>query len=194
MTETLFALVPQHGATVMFLATFFSCLALPIPSSLLMMAAGAFIASGDLAAAPILGAAFAGAVIGDQIGYGAGRMGGAGLWERLQRRRRSGPLMRQAKAMLHRRALTSVFLSRWLFSPLGPWVNLAAGATALDWRRFSLAGVAGEAVWVGAYVGLGFFFAAQVEELGATVGSGVGALAALAVAGLLARVIWRRRG
>lgn len=189
MIATLLELVPQHGASVLFLATLMSCLALPIPTSLLMLAAGAFIATGDLQVWPVAIAAFCGAVTGDQIGYGLGRFGGHRLWERLYRPN-TARLMDRAEAALHARALSSVFFSRWLFSALGPWINLAAGTTEVGWRKFSAAGILGEAVWVGLYIGLGYLFADRVTELGSTMGSVIGALTAGLVAFLLGRTLW----
>ena len=91
------------------------------------------------------------------------------------------------------RAGCTVFLSRWLVSALGPYVNLAAGAARVGWARFTLAAIAGEAVWVGMYVGLGFVFAARIDAIGATVPSVLAALAAAGVAALLGRALWRRR-
>jgi membrane-associated protein len=193
VTDTLYAMVPVHGALVLFLATFLSCLAVPFPSSLLLLAAGAFIASGDLAALPVAGAALAGAVLGDQVGYGAGRLGGVRLWSRLRRNRRSGPLAQRAAKALHRRGMLTVYFSRWLVSALGPWVNFAAGATRLGWRGFSLASLLGEVTWVGLYMTLGFVFAARLDEAGATAGSVIGALGAGAVALVLGRTLWRWR-
>ena len=131
MTDRLLALVPEHGVLVLFVATFLSCLAVPIPSSLLMLAAGAFVASGDLAALPVAAAALGGAVLGDQLGYGIGHSGGISLWTRLLAGRKSGPPARRAAQELHRRAGMTVYFSRWLFSALGPWVNFAAGATRI---------------------------------------------------------------
>lgn len=193
MTEALFALVPVWGAPAIGLITFLSCLALPVPASLAMLAGGAFVAAGDLALAPVSGAALAGAVLGDQAGYAAGRFGGAGLWARLERRRGAGPLLARARAGLRARAAITVFLTRWLFSPLGPSVNLIAGATRLGWACFALAGLLGEAVWVALYVGLGRVFAGQITGLAATLGNLAGVLAAGAVAVLLARALWRAR-
>lgn len=194
MTDTLLALVPEHGAWVIFIATLLSCLALPIPSSLLMMAAGAFIATGDLAALPVAGAALAGALLGDQLGFGIGHAGGIGLWNRMLAGPRTGPLAGRAQRSLHHRAGATVFFSRWLFSALGPWVNFAAGATRLGWRRFSLASVLGETLWVALYIGLGVIFGARLQDAGATAGSVIGALAAGLVAALLGRALWQRRG
>ena len=48
MTETVLALVPSYGLLLVALGTFFSCLALPVPSSLIMLSAGGFAAAGDL--------------------------------------------------------------------------------------------------------------------------------------------------
>jgi membrane protein DedA with SNARE-associated domain len=100
--------------------------------------------------------------------------------------------MDRARKQLDSNAFTAVYLSRWLFSPLGPWVNLTAGAMRLDWRRFTLGSVTGEATWVALYVGLGWGFAAQVDRLGSLMGSLAGFAAALGIAGLLARALWRR--
>ncbi|MBD3765178.1 MAG: hypothetical protein IE927_10725 [Rhodobacterales bacterium] len=67
MTEALFALVPVWGAPAIGLITFLSCLALPVPASLAMLAGGAFVAAGDLALAPVARAALAGAVLGEAV-------------------------------------------------------------------------------------------------------------------------------
>jgi membrane-associated protein len=63
------------------------------------------------------GAALAGAVAGDQVGYFGGRWGGAGLIERLGSR--AAPLAK-ATSFLASRGGVAVFLSRWLVSALGP--------------------------------------------------------------------------
>jgi membrane protein DedA with SNARE-associated domain len=189
MTETILALVPAYGLALIAGATFLSCLALPIPASLVMLSAGGFAAAGDLVLWQAGAAALAGAVAGDQIGYQAGRWGG-----RLFAGRRLSPqraaLMGKATAYLRDKGAAAVFFSRWLVSPLGPYVNIAGGAARLDWGRFTRAGVAGEAVWVAIYVGLGALFADDILALADLMGSASGLLAALAVAGALA--LWLR--
>ncbi|MGB5557275.1 MAG: DedA family protein, partial [Paracoccaceae bacterium] len=75
MTEALVDLVARYGALVIFLSCFLSCLLLPIPSSLLMLTGGAFVASGDLVGWQVAGAAWLGAVLGDQTGFRLGRVG-----------------------------------------------------------------------------------------------------------------------
>lgn len=193
LTETLLGLVPVYGAGLVGAITFASCLALPVPSSLAMLAAGAFAATGDLSLVAVIGAALAGAVLGDQAGWWLGRSGAAWLARATARPSRAR-LMARARKQLDGNAFATVYLTRWLFSPLGPYVNLTAGAMRLGWRRFTLGSVTGEATWVALYVGLGWGFAAQVDRLGSLMGNLAGFAAALGIAALLARALWRRRG
>jgi membrane-associated protein len=155
MTEWLLALVPQYGVALLGVATLLSCLALPVPASILMIAGGGFISAGDLPLVTSILAALAGAVVGDQIVYGLGRWRGPRIIAWLGAR--AAPITR-ATAMLSRRGGAAVFLSRWLIPAIGPYVNLAAGGAGLGWLRFTVWGFAGEIIWVGLYVGLGYAF------------------------------------
>jgi membrane protein DedA with SNARE-associated domain len=155
MSEALYGLLPVWGGWLLFVATFLSCLALPVPSSLLMLGAGAFAASGDLGLA--------------------------------------GAPLRRAERVLARHGAAAVFLTRWLFSPLGPYVNFLGGAAGMRWTTFSLGSVTGETVWVTAYVGLGFGFASHVNVVAELTADVVGMLAAAAVSVILGWSLFRRR-
>lgn len=185
MTETILALVPSYGLILVALGTFLSCLALPVPSSLIMLSAGGFAAAGDLVLWQVWAIALIGAVAGDQAGYLIGRhaLGRVGARKLSQRQ---AALMARATAKLHGNAEKAVFFSRWLVSPLGPYVNFAGGAARIDWRGFTRAGVAGEIFWVTLYVGLGALFADDIVALAEMLGNLSGLLAALAVTGGLA--------
>ncbi len=192
MTDALLALLPQYGLAALVLTTFLSCLAVPLPASLMMLAGGAFVASGDLPAAGTAVAALGGAVAGDQAGFAAGRGGGALLVARLRRSPRRDRAMLEALGLIRRRGAAAVFLSRWLLSPLGPWVNLAAGASRLGWARFSAASLAGETVWVGLYVGLGAAFSDRLVEVARLLGDATWMLAMAALSGVLLWLLRRR--
>lgn len=191
MSEMFFALVSDWGAPALALATFLSCLALPVPVSLMMLAAGAFIATGDLSAAAVVGAALFGAVLGDQAGYQIGRLGGAVLRARLGRRPARARLIAAAEARITQSGWVAVFLSRWLFSPLGPYVNLLAGGAGMNWMQFTLPAALGELAWVTVYVGLGYGFASQISAIGDILGSLVGLVTSLALAAMLGRAVFR---
>jgi membrane-associated protein len=179
MTAWLLALVPQYGLWLLAATTFLSCLALPFPASILMLTAGGFAAAGDLVLWQAFVAAAAGGIAGDQLGYWAGRGLGASLLTRLRKDPARDKLLARADALMDRRGVLAVFLSRWLLSPLGPWVNLIAGSTSYGWLRFSLAGVAGESVWAGLYVGAGYGFGGNVEAASEMLGSILGLVGAV---------------
>lgn len=190
MTETVFGLVTQYGVYVIFASAFLSCLALPIPTSLMMLTGGAFVASGDLTIWTVALAAFLGAVLGDQLGYFIGRTGGTRLVDRMGQSPARAAVLERARSLVDRRGGTGVFLSTWAVAPLGPWVNFVAGATGLPWRRFSFADVLGEMVWVTLYVGLGYVFMDQVSTVADVMGNLIGLLVSLVV--IATAVLWLR--
>jgi len=178
MTEQLLALIPVYGFWLLLGVTFLSCLALPIPASIVMLTAGGLSASGDLGLWQAASGALIGAILGDQTGFAIGRSGGTALIGRLRANPSRAPLIDRATGLLQTRGVSGVFLSRWLFSPLGPWLNFASGAAAMSWPHFTLAGISGEIVWVALYVGLGFAFADSIAALGQIGGALSGVLAA----------------
>jgi membrane protein DedA with SNARE-associated domain len=101
--------------------------------------------------------------------------------------------MAQAEAAVDRRGALAVFLSRWLFSPLGPYVNLLAGGAGMGWPRFTAMSAAGEAVWVTVYVGLGFAFAGQLAAVAGLLSDSVGLLTSGLLAALFGYALLRRR-
>jgi membrane protein DedA with SNARE-associated domain len=188
MTELILSYLPALGPWLLALTTFLSCLAVPVPSSLMMIAAGAFVAAGDLSLPAVTLSAYGGAVLGDQVGFALGRRAGRFVATAQGRR---AELVATAAERLRRNGGITVFLSRWMFSALGPWVNLAAGASGYGHRHFTVAGVTGEAVWVGLYVALGIAFGANLQAAADLASNALGLLAAGAVAVALGWWLWR---
>jgi membrane protein DedA with SNARE-associated domain len=187
MTDTILTLVEHHGAGILFLTTLLASMAMPVPASFTLLAAGALSASGGLSL-PVAGAsALAGAVLGDLAAYSIGRWGGAALWDRLQQRPRVGRMMTEARDMLHRHATGAVLLSRWPFSPVGPYVNAVSGATRLAPLRFGLLCAVGDTVWIGLYMGLGHIFASRFKDVGHVLSLVVAGLALVVALVILAR-------
>jgi membrane protein DedA with SNARE-associated domain len=191
MTDWLLSGLVSSGIPLLFLTTFLSCLLVPVPSSLVMLAAGAFAAGGELPIGGVLIAAYLGAVLGDQTGYVAASLAKAPIERALAGKAKAARMMEHARARLARRGGLTVFLTRWLMSPLGPYVNLTAGATGFSWARFTLGSTSGEAVWVAVYAGLGWAFASNIEMIAELSGNITAALAAGFVAFLLGRNLLR---
>jgi len=195
MTDAILSLVPEYGLWLLAVIIMLSCLALPMPASLVMLTGGSFISSGDLGATATLLTAFLAAVSGDQIGFHLGKWGGAPILERIGRHGDRGALIDKARALAHDKGGPGVFLSRWLFSPLGPYVNFIGGATGLTWRQFTIWGALGEGVWVLLYVGLGYVFSTNIKAVADIAGNISGFLAAGAIAALLGwRILKLARG
>lgn len=182
MTEIILALAADYGVTLLFCVTFLSCLALPVPSSLLMLACGGFAAAGDLSLMAVVVAAYCGALIGDNLGYWIARGLGQRLGDWLAVKPKRAALRNRSEAFMQKWGGSSVFFSCWLVAPLGPYVNYVSGLSKFSWPRFALWGAAGEVVWVGLYVGLGYSFADNITAIGDLAGNLSGFIAAAVVA------------
>ena len=192
LTATLLELMPLWGPWLLAAVTFGSCLALPLPASLMVLTGGGLAAGGELALWTVFAAALGGAALGDQTAFVLGRAGGGRLTARFARRPSRARLVAQAEALVERHGLWGVYLSRWLFSPLAPYVCYLAGAARMERRRFSVASIAGEVTWAGGYVALGFAFAESVGALGRMLGNITTGLT-LALLAVLAVLVWRAR-
>jgi membrane-associated protein len=182
MSDEILALVPVYGLPLLMLTVFLSCLALPMPASLVMLTTGSFVGVGELDLAPTILAALVAAVAGDQAGFLIGRRGGGPLVARLSKTPERQKLLGNARGWIDRKGGPGVFFSRWLVSPLGPYVNFIGGATGLGWLRFTLWGVLGEGVWVSVYVGLGVQFGDNISAVAELASNFSGMLAAGVVA------------
>lgn len=193
MTDLFFSLVASWGLLVIAASAFLSCLAVPLPTFAVMLAGGAFAAAGDLALWQVLTTAYLAALAGDQAGFQLGRLGGHWLDTHVAAQPARAALLARAREMVDRWGGVSVFLSTWAVAPLGPWVNFAAGAAHFSPLRFVLWDAIGEAIWVGAYVALGYLFGSHLEALAALVSDWGGLLTAGVVA-LVALVALIRLG
>ncbi len=185
LTETLLASLPSYGLPLLGLVVGISCLGAPLPASIVMMLMGAFATAGDFTLWIVVVVALASAIAGDQVGYMLGRLAGQRLVPIVERNPDRRKALERAQREMDARGNSAVFLTRWLLSPLGPYLNLLAGASGFSWLRFTMAGMLGETVWVGLYTGLGATFSESVTEIAEISGSISGFLAAGAVAAFL---------
>jgi membrane-associated protein len=139
-------------------------------------------------------AGLAGAGTGDQAGYWLGARGGS-LTERLTRKPATAEAIERGRELARHWGGPGVFFTRWLVSPLGPPLNLVGGLIGMGWLKFTLFEVAGEVVWVGIYVSLGFAFSRSIMQIADFAGTLAQLMAAAAVTIALAlrvRTVLRR--
>jgi undecaprenyl-diphosphatase len=164
---------------------------LVVPGELAVLVGGVFAHEGRLSLGAVAGAAFAGAVLGDQVGYLVGRRYGRALLARTPRRFVRSAEVRRALELVRRRGAVAVLLGRWV-AALRALVPGIAGLSGLHWRTFALANVAGGALWAVGVAVLGYLAGASYRVLERRLGLGGEAL--LAVVGLLVAVrLWRLR-
>ena len=191
LSAILLAGLANYGLPAIGGAIFLAALGVPLPATLLLLAAGAFVDQGSLSLWWVLGIAIAAAVLGDLTGYGLGRWGGPPLVARLGRWTGGGARLEQAETLTRRWGGWGVFLSRWLLTPLGPVLNLASGVAGYSLLAFLCFDILGEALWVALYVLLGKFFSDQVQTLSALLGNVtwavVGVAAMIGIVWLLVR-------
>lgn len=171
VTDQVLAALLVYGLPVLFGVILICSVGVPFPISLMLVAAGSFVEQGEMKLWQVIAVASAAAVLGDQIGYGLSRWGGRRLIDRISRRIGVEAKIKQAEALTKRWSGAGIFLSRWLVTALGPWVNIASGIAAYPWRRFLLWDVLGEVLWVIIYVGIGYAFSNRVQTIAEILGN-----------------------
>jgi membrane-associated protein len=180
-----------YGYPVLFGSVLAGSLGLPIPNNLLILAAGGFAAEGDLELAIVLAVVFVAAVAGDCLVFAAAWWFG----EHAVLRHGSRIGLTEARLAASRQRFgagigVSVFMTRWLLTPLSLPAGVLAGVGRYPPSAFAACAVAGELLWTGLYVGIGYLFGESWSGVLDTVGDSAGlaaglALAAVAAAGLL---------
>ncbi|HEY0546926.1 MAG TPA: DedA family protein [Pyrinomonadaceae bacterium] len=170
MSDYLLSTLGVYGLPVLFVILLVGCIGVPMPASLLLLAAGSFVEQGELSLWPTLLLSAGGAIIGDNIGYALGRWGGRRVSKRLGNLIGGEERLKSAERWLNHWGGAGIFLSRWLFTPLGPVINLTSGLTGYSWPRFLCYDIAGEVLWVVLYVSLGRAFSSSVQAMSEVVG------------------------
>jgi membrane protein DedA with SNARE-associated domain len=184
ITDQVLAALLMYGLPVLFGVICICSAGVPFPISLLLVAAGSFVEQGEMKLWEVIAVASVAAVAGDQIGYGLSRWGGRRVIYRISRRIGVEAKIKQAEALTKRWSGAGIFLTRWLITALGPWVNVASGMAAYPWRRFLLWDVLGEVLWVILYVGIGYAFSNRVQTIAELLGNLI-----WVIVGLIATVI-----
>ena len=181
MTDMFLGLIPTYGVWLIMVSVTLSCFALPVPSSIMVMVAGGFAAAGDFAFWTLVGFAYAGFVIGDQIAFATAKRAGKPLIARVEAKPKTAGVVTRAKHLVEQHGFIAVFLSRTVLSPLGPYVGLVCGAFGMGWLVFTTNAVTGAFLWSVSYSWIGFTFADQITQIASLISSSVGIVVAGAV-------------
>lgn len=171
--------ISTYGTPLITLLILLGAAGVPLPTSLVVVFSGALIRQDALEPGHILPLAMAGAVVGDMISYGIGRM--ARPWA--EKHYGASAAWQKAQQFLARRGGLAVYLTRWLITSLGIATSVLAGSSRYPFRKFILFDIAGELTWMLLYGALGYLFSSQWETVSSLLSQLTGiSAAALALA------------
>ncbi len=190
-THTLDTLLSNYGYAAVGVFVMIESLGVPFPGETMIISAALYAGlTHKLSQWGIWSAAAAGAVVGDNIGFGIGYWGGYRLLLRY------GPKIRldEAKLKVGRLVFDEhggkvVFFGRFV-SILRTYAAFLAGSNRMGYRRFFVFNAAGGIVWSGIYA-LGFYYAgSSLKGTRGPVDIGLGVAAVIFVVGF---AVWLRR-
>jgi membrane protein DedA with SNARE-associated domain/rhodanese-related sulfurtransferase len=149
---------------ILFLSVFARQLSLPVPAILFLLSGGALAGSGRLSFPGILAVSVLGCLLGDLAWFEAGRLRGKRVL-RLLCALAPDPsyCIRQSRTTFARKGLPVLLIAKFVPGLDGVTPPLA-GMTGASRARFLLFDSGGAALWSGAYIGIGFLFAAQLDK------------------------------
>ena len=154
--EQVLSLIGHYGYLVVFFGVMLESTGVPLPGETILIAAGILAQRGHLDVGDAIVFGILGAVIGDQIGYWAGREGGRPFVLRWGRYVRIIPeRLERTERFFDRHGGKAVFLARF-FAGFRVFGALVAGISRMRWGTFALYNFLGGAVWATAAVLVGY--------------------------------------
>jgi membrane protein DedA with SNARE-associated domain len=164
----------------------------PLPGETTLIGAGLLASQDKLSLTGVIVAAASGAIVGDSIGYVVGRRAGRSLFDRLGRRSHHFGEVRIAAAerYFERFGVWTVFFGRFV-ALLRILAGPMAGTLRMHYPRFLAANASGGIVWAGLTAVVAYKIGDNADKIFGRVS--MAALAVVAVALLIAYVVYRRR-
>lgn len=191
VSDLLLTYIVIYGAVVLAMVFLAAAVGVPLPSTLCVVAGGAFIQQGVLDLGSTIALGLAGVLVGDVLSYGMGRL----LRRPIEKRYSQSVIWQRAEQYFARRGGIAIFLTRCVLTPIALPINLIAGSSGYRFVRFVAYDAAGELTWLLAYGALGYFFGSQWEYVSDLISNASGLLVGLLIAGVGAYALfrWNRR-
>jgi len=167
VSDYLLTLIINYGAPAFAILLFLGALGVPVGASALVIAAGAFSQQGILSWPLLAVLGFAGAILGDALSFGIGYYAEDWVDQRFGR----SAAWKSAEETFEKRAGLAIYLTRFLITALAVPINLIAGGSGIQLRRFMVYDSLGELTWIVLYGGLGYLFGSQWELVSDFIGN-----------------------
>jgi membrane-associated protein len=193
MSEEVLAALARYGLSALFVIVAVAAIGVPLPVTLLLIVTGSLAAQGVINIWWAIAVAAVGASAGDQIGYAIGHWGGKALVNRIVRMLGKADGLKQVETRAAKLGGAGIFFSRWLLTPLGPWVNFAAGIANYSWLRFSIWDFVGETLCAALYICVGLAFSDRVQAIAEVLGNLTWAAVGVVIAAFLGWKLFSRQ-
>lgn len=186
-------LIHSYGSLAVTVILTFESFGVPLPGESLLIVAAVLAGRGEISVLSLILSAWAGAVMGDNIGYLIGHFWGRSLVTRYGAHIGLGPeRLGQVEAAFKRYGPLTVGFARFV-AGLRQLNGIVAGMLRMDWRHFLLFNALGGVAWVLAWVLAGYFLGTHVEQITALAHAlGWAGLALAAAAALALGFLWLR--
>lgn len=193
-TNTLTNLVETYGYPLVALFVAIESSGIPFPGETMLVTAAVYAGSGHLSILWVIVAGATGAIVGDNLGYTAGRYGGRPLILRYGRYIRIRPEhLDRAEVFFQRHGNKTVFLGRFV-AVLRAWSAFLAGTNRMPWPTFLAYNAAGGIMWAIVYGLLGYTLGHNLPLLHQVIRFlGIGGVVAAIIVGVVAIIVWKRR-
>ena len=187
-------LVQDYGLTLLFLLVAIESAGIPLPGETALVTAGVLASRGKLDIVAVIVVAAVAAIVGDNVGYWIGRLGGRKLLERWAwLDRHASRVLPWSERFFKRHGAKTIFLGRFI-AVLRITAAWLAGISRMPWWRFFFWNAAGGICWA-ALVALVAYYAGEaaakaIERYG-LIGGGV--IIVLLIIGLVVGRHVRRR-
>ena len=185
------SLLATYGYLAVFVFVGVESIGVPVPGETMLVTAAIYAGTtGRLSIFWVIVASSAGAIVGDNIGYGIGRTGGYRLVKRygryigLEENR-----LRLGQYLFDKHGSKVVFFGRFV-SVLRIFAAFLAGVNRMHWRRFLIFNAAGGIVWSTIYGVAAFLLGKQLLQLSGRIDF---ALAVVGVAVIILVIVFLRR-
>ena len=190
-THTIDSWLESYGYLVVFLLVMLESIGVPVPGETALIGAALYAGSTHkLEIWGVIGAAIAGAIVGDNIGFSIGRYGGARLLLRHGHKIRLDEGRLKIGIWLFRRHGGKVVFWGRFVSILRTYAAFLAGTNQMAWGRFLVFNAAGAVVWATAFGVAYYVFGSALEKLSTTIDITLGVAG---VVGLVAFLVWSKR-
>ncbi len=187
-------LIHDYGLVILFVLLAIESAGIPLPGELALITAAVVASQGDYSIVWVIVIGATAAIVGDNIGYWIGRIGGRKLVDRWDfTRRYAEKALPPSERFFRRHGGKTVFLGRFV-AVLRVTAAWLAGLSKMHWWEFAAWNAAGGIVWATGVALVAYYAGKAAAETISRYGLYAGiALVVLAVAGLVGMKIWRNR-